>query len=45
MHLGVMVANTAVRALVDFGCTYCFITTATARRVGALPRPHRRWEA
>jgi hypothetical protein len=41
MHLGVTLANTHIRALVDSGSTHCFVATATAHRLGLepLPRP------
>jgi hypothetical protein len=37
MHLGVSLANTSVRALVDSGSTHCFVAKDTARRLGLAP--------
>jgi hypothetical protein len=39
MHLGVTLANTHIRALVDSGSTHCFIATATAHRLSLEPLP------
>jgi hypothetical protein len=37
MHMGVSLANTSVRALVDSGSTHCFVAKDTARRLGLAP--------
>jgi hypothetical protein len=37
MHMGVSLANTSVRALVDSGSTHCFVAKETARRLGLAP--------
>jgi hypothetical protein len=37
MHLGVSLANTSVRALVDSESTHCFVARDTARRLGLAP--------
>jgi predicted aspartyl protease len=39
MHLRVEVNDSPVRALVDSGSTHCFITAATACRLGLAPTP------